>query len=542
MLAPFDLAEYEPEELISAVKKAGGQRAFARTHGIARSTLQNRLDQANKAQFKHRPVPKANKVKIGEGIHRFILTSAQDNTKVHQGFLQSLLTYRDYLSKEGPCEIMIGGITYNKGLFEDHGKWIALWDDAIKPFMRWERIRLGNMIDFCAEMNTRPTAKTPLTGFETYTQERWGVFPHAKVQLRSIANMKHEPTKQIMTTGSITLPNYVQLRAGIEAQFHHVIGAVLVEIDQDGTFFTRHLLADEDGSFYDLDKQITPQTVTEGHRVAAITWGDIHTAKIDPVLSAASFGIYPTDERRKDGRVWKSTGEPTMLDTLKPEYQFFHDIADFEARNHHNMKDPHHQFLLYTEGADSVETELREVAMLLHETQRPWCESVVVESNHDLALKRWLKEADYKGDPVNARFFLQCQLATYEAIEEHDYSFSIFAHVMERGFDAWPCADVKFLKTDESFRVFDIENGMHGHNGANGGRGSLITFAKCGPKSNTGHGHGAEIRDGAMRSGVKGKMDMGYNIGMSNWTPSDIVTLPNAKRQLVTWCNGRFRL
>jgi hypothetical protein len=542
MFEDFETADYEA--LTTAVSKAGGQRAFARAQGIPRSTLQDRLKQAKAAQFRHRPIDQTNVVEVKHGIRRFILTSAQDTTRVDGNLLTSLETYRDWLGKDGPCEIMIGGITYNKSLFEDHGKKKPVWADRLLPYMRWERIRLDDHIDFCAEMNTRPTAKTPLQGFETYTRHRWGIFPHAKVQLRSVPTMKFGPCKQIMTTGSITLPNYVPLRAGIEAQFHHVMGAVLVEIDADGTFFARHLLADEDGTFYDLDRYVTPTGVSEGHRVAAINWGDIHTAKIDRVLSGKSFGIRPTTDSAEPGkgRLWEKVEGVSMLDTLMPEYQFFHDVADFSSRNHHNLNDPHVMFELFTAGVDRVQDEMTEVAMLLSETRRDWCQSVVVESNHDLALRKWLKEGDYRRDPPNARFFLQCQLASYDAIERRDRNFSIFEHVMRNVSHAYDCAGVRFLKTDESYPVLGIEKGMHGHNGANGSRGSVFAFSKMGPKITIGHFHAPGINDGAYAAGVKGKLDLGYNVGLSSWSQADVVTLPNGKRQIVTWCNGRYRL
>lgn len=542
MSKTLDLAQFEPEELIAAVNDAGGQRAFARQHGLPRSTLQNRLKEAQEKleTFTDKPIPEPVELGLVPGRQRFILTSAQDHTSVHKGFLSALMTYRDWLRNDGSCELMIAGFTYNKRLFEDHSKWQAMWPDMIREHMVWGRVRIADKIDFCAEMNTRPTAKTPLTGFETYTRHRWGIFPHAKVQLRSIATMKHEPSKQIMTTGAVTLPNYVQLRAGIEAQFHHVLGAVLVEVDENGVFFCRHLLAEDDGSFYDLDHRITPTSVTAGHRVEAINHGDIHTAQIDPIVSAATWGVYPTSKKINGRRVWEGLDGPTMIDVLYPKYQFFHDVSDQRARNHHNLRDPHHMFELFHHGIDSVEDEQAEVAMFLALTRRPWCESIVVESNHDLALKRWLKEADYKIDPLNALFFLRCQTAIYQAIKDGNRDFSIFEHVMRTsGFDL---TGIRFLRTDDSFRIFDIEKALHGHNGANGGRGSVLSFTRMGPKATVGHYHSPEIRDGIYAAGVKGLLDMGYNLGLSSWAHADVITLANGKRQIITWQDGRWRL
>ncbi|AXQ68708.1 DNA transfer protein [Caulobacter phage CcrPW] len=588
----FDLDSVTPDKLAELVNKIGGQRAFSRKYGVPRSTLQLRLAKAAEGGFSHRPAPSTTVRSIKAPVARFILTSAQESTELHYEFLAALEAYRDSLLALGPCELIVAGFTYSKKLFGNTDpKKVPYWHPWINQYRVQERIRLGDGIDFCGEMNTRPTAKTPLTGFETYTRHRWGIIPHAKVQLRSIPTMKHSPAKIIMTTGAITKPNYIPMRAGIEASFHHALGAVLVEIAADGTFFCRHLLGETDGSFYDLDTRVemtkVPLTedeyfarldekqsakdrfwedgermsfpddylqfknvaeVTHDHRIEAINWGDLHVAQIDPVVSSACFGIEPTKQKGANGtRVWLDLRESRLTDTplidvLRPKYQFFHDVADFQSRNHHNIRDPHHMYALFVAGVDSVESEMREVAYFIDSTKRDFCETVIVESNHDLALKRWLKDADFKSDPLNAEFYLECSLASYRAIRTKQPNFSIFEHVLTQQFDEYKCAGVKFLREDESFMVLGIEKGMHGHLGANGARGSPHAFTKMGPKASTGHTHSCEIRDGIYTAGTSSNLDMGYNKGLSSWSQSHIVTYANGKRAIITMNNGKWRL
>lgn len=545
-----ELAALSYTDLKAAVDKAGGQRSFARLHQIPRTTVQDMLERARIAMFKHRPPPAARveRVKRGEAVRRFILSSAQDSTKLHEGFLTNLEAYRDYLAAEGPCEIMIAGFTYNKSLFEDHSKHKIFWADRILPYIVTERVRLGEMVDFCGEYQANPTAVSPMSGFETYTRHRWGIFPHAKVQLQSVPTMKHSPAKQIMTTGACTLPNYVPKRAGIKASFHHVIGAVIVEVLASGEFFCRHLLAEEDGSFYDLDRRIEAGDVTVGHRIEALNPGDIHVAQIDPVVSQAIWGFYPQGEGAHRRWVYGPV-EGTMIDRLRPRYQFYHDLTDFKNRNSHNLKDPHHMFALYVEDSESVEDEMRESAMFASEADARAkqvsdgdCESVMVEANHNDQLVRWLKTADYRLDPKNARFFLQCQLATYEAIEAKDRSFSIYEAVMRTSFaeEGYDCAGVTFLKVDESFKVLGIEKGMHGHLGANGARGNPRAFTRMGSKATTGHTHSCSIFDGIYTAGTTSLLDMGYNLGLSSWSHSHVITYPNGKRTIITMQGARW--
>jgi hypothetical protein len=54
---------------------------------------------------------------MGDRTRYFILTSAQDSSKVHESFWRSLQTYAEWLEN---CEIIVSGFTYSKRLFEDH--------------------------------------------------------------------------------------------------------------------------------------------------------------------------------------------------------------------------------------------------------------------------------------------------------------------------------------------------------------------------------------------------------------------------------------
>ena len=101
-----DLSTLTFDELSARVAAAGGQRALSRETGVPRTTIQELLRKAYDATFKHRPAPQARIKEVGEGVRRFILTSAQDETQLHHGFLTALERYRDWLSLDAPCEIM----------------------------------------------------------------------------------------------------------------------------------------------------------------------------------------------------------------------------------------------------------------------------------------------------------------------------------------------------------------------------------------------------------------------------------------------------
>jgi hypothetical protein len=233
----------------------------------------------------------------------------------------------------------------------------------------------------------------------------------------------------------------------------------------------------------------------------------------------------------------------SMIDTLRPKFQFANDLADFTSRNHHSIGDPYFRFKTHIHGNDSVRSDIFNVIATLEDMDRDFCKTVVVESNHDLALERWLKNADYKIDPENAIFFLECQLKKYKTIEAGDFGFSVFEWAVKN--NSKELDHVRFLKTDESFRICDedgngIECGQHGHNGANGSRGGVAVFQRLGSRHNVGHTHTATIKDGVYYAGVMAKLDMGYNVGGSSWSQSCIITYPNSKRTIITIKNGKW--
>lgn len=474
------------------------------------------------------------------GVKRFLLCAAQSHTKLHEPFWENLLAYKNYLD----AELLVSTFNYVKEGFgvkgaknsSESGKNDAMYAEyfpVVRDYIVRQPVHIGNGLVFCAEMNTLPTAKNPLSGFEAYTKDKWGIFPHPKVHLKSIATAQDKPAKQIMTTAAITNPNYVIKRAGIEAHFHHQIGALLVELSSDGSFWCRHLLArDDDGSFYDLDKHVDNGNVTEGHDVFSINWGDIHIEKIDPVVAKNSWGYlgYGLVEPR----------ENTLVGKLKPQMQFVHDLVDFSARNHHNITDPHFLYQTHLSGTNVVRDNLADAAEFLGAISKTSDEVYVVISNHDNALVKWLKnpQYDFRTDPVNAVFYLETQLRYYKALDEGT-TRTFYEDTLET---IVPIPDnVKVIHEDSSFIQLGIEFGMHGHLGANGGKGSTRTFTKMGYKSNTGHTHTPEIFDGAYVAGTSSLMDMGYNRGLSSWAHSHIITYKNGARTIVTaGTNGKF--
>jgi hypothetical protein len=454
---------------------------------------------------------------------RYIFTSAQENTPVHTQFWDNLNVYAEYLNK---TDIIVGPFSYKKRLsfFAD------MFDPVLNGNLYHNEIVLPRL-RFGGHFNIKPTAVSPLSGLLTYSQGDWGIFPHPKIALASIPTSKSNLPKLVMTTGAVTLPHYDNNKAGLKAEFHHVIGAVIVEYNDDNEFFCRQLLADDEGTFYDLDVMVKNGKVYKNQRVEAIVWGDIHLSKADQEIFLSSFGW---DHNRNCSR--DSYNGKSILDVLQPKTQFFHDLLDFEARNHHNIADSFHWAEMKARGTDCVEKEIQNCAKFLHATRRGWCKSVVVESNHDMALNRWLKEANVRYDPTNVLFYHKCQVLKHEAIVR-DEQFNIFDYVIHNS--GYAISDISFVDEDGGYTICgDIECGTHGHRGSNGSRGSAMGYSKMAEKMCVGHSHSATILDGVYVAGVSARLHMGYNTGPSSWSHSHIVIYPNGKRAIITLSNS----
>lgn len=462
-------------------------------------------------------------------VKRYLLTCAQNDTLLHRPTWTNLLA----LAKHYDAEILISRFVYDKSVHNESAKpgdkssrGQRSWSPKIEPYIADERRVLAKGLEWCGELQILPTAKRPITGFEAYTGRNSCVIPHPKIAMESIASGKHEGTKMIYTTGCVTRKNYIQKKAGQVAQFHHSYGALLVEVSDHGWYCRQITASATDGTLRDLDVMVKGGKVTTGHRVQAIVWGDAHVRKADPDFAAMAWG--------KGG----------VLDTLRPRVQAFHDLLDFHARNHHEIGNGRLRFRRWV-GApedDDVGAELDEVAVTLAKRSRTWCEGVVVASNHDGALLKWLDTADYRSDPRNALTFLNLQQKVYAAEARGDKRFSVFEEAMrERGVKS-----VKFLREDDEYVICKdtgggIELAMHGHLGVNGGKGSMIGFARMGRKSIIGHGHRAGIVDGVWMVGTSSLLDLGYNKGPGSWSHSFAVVQPGGKRQMVTAWNGKWR-
>jgi hypothetical protein len=350
-------------------------------------------------------------------------------------------------------------------------------------------------------MNILPTAVDPLSGLETYTHRKSAIFPHAKLAMRSIATMLGEGTKLNYTTGTVTQRNYIQKKEGVKAEHHHRYAALVVEVNHEGNWWVRQIgVGSRSDTIQDLDIAVVDGKIVKNVSVEAITWGDLHATMREEKVVELSMD---------------------MLDALKPNYQFLHDVLEGASINRHQMKDknPHVGFHRWLRGYHRVDAELKETREVLEGYLRPWCKTLVPDSNHDgWWLKSWLAKYDYRVDPANAELFLRLQTYMYEQIRLGKMPKDV--NVTEQAFliSGLDPKAIKFLLADESFTICNrkIECGMHGHLGPNGARGTPQNLNKIGRRANTGHTHSAGIYNGLYVAGTSSQFKWDYNQGPSS--------------------------
>ncbi len=504
-------------------------------------------------QRKAKQTPMAKLPKKGK-IKRYLCTSAQNNTYLHEELYTNLVAFAKHMG----AEILMSRFAYQRsGLNRggDKAEWAPtykdqrislsteethknpetlygsdryVWAKEVYSHVSDERLELAPGLVWCGEWQRSPTTVNPLSGFQVYTGQKSAIFPHVKLCMESVPTSKHEPAKFNYTSGTITMRNYIQKGAGLKAEFHHCYGAALVEVDSDGDWFVRQISADSDGTFYDLDVKVQDGKVTTGHRIEGLTLGDIHEDKKDPTVHLLQAKLHSE---------------------LCPRYTFYNDLLNFGRRNHHERKDPFKSFERFVENNEDVRSEVENAMEYLSQQARLFdmTEHVVVDSNHDRALERWLRENDWRHDPVNMMFYMEAAHAKLDAIAREDDKF----HMLRHWWNDWTqggsgVKNVRFLDEDESFVICDdphggIECGMHGHLGANGARGNIRSFAKMGRRANIGHSHTAGIVEGIWQAGTASLLDMKYNKGLSSWSHSHILTYANGKRCMITMRNGKYR-
>jgi hypothetical protein len=456
-----------------------------------------------------------------EPVKRYLVTAAQNATPVHSGCSKAL----NQAAKYYKAELLVIPLRYRNptSRYEDKkaetDEW---WDPKVVPFLWNVRRSLNKNIAVLGDIKIQPTAVEPLTGLEGFSGAESCIVGHTKLALRMVPTPGHKLPKILATTGAVTIKNYSDSRAGKHGEFHHTLGAVLVEIKGD-LFWLRHLVADSDGSFTDLDKRFTPTGVYNAPPPEAIIFGDTHVDSIDPGVYRATYG------------------HQGIVTCLKPKRLVHHDLLDSYAVNGHHSGNPFNLIAKLRSGLNDAAAEVRRAIDFVIKNTPAGAEAIIVSSNHDDMLRRYIISQDWRTDAQNAEFYLETALAMVRETKMTPSGTSYpspFPHwVAQR-----KLKNIRCLERGESLSIAGIECGLHGDVGPNGARGSVRNLRRIGTKLVIGHSHSPAISEGAIQVGTSSRLQLEYNVGPSNWMHAHCLIHTGGKRQLIFIVGGEWKL
>ena len=247
---------------------------------------------------------------------------------------------------------------------------------------------------FLSTIKLSAKAIDPITGLGRLGQRDGSfIFASPKQRLKSSPVSNTKPPHFLMTTGAITVPdytssNYMSNKTAHIADHDHVMGGLIIEIGDSDEYHFRQFQSDSKGRIIDLgvqyDGKVTKEIIPE-----AFVLGDWHAGS--------------TCEMSK--KIWKD-----ISNKLKPKMLVMHDLFDGRSINHHEEGNVDSKAKRAASGHLNLSDELKLVAKDLQELATWTDKIVVVKSNHDEFLKRFLQKGDFRNDPYNYETFLQLAL------------------------------------------------------------------------------------------------------------------------------------
>lgn len=453
-------------------------------------------------------------------VKNYVITSAQACASPHTHFLEGI----DQLAEDLDAEVIVLPMI-GKNAKEDL--------DQINPAISEQynvesgEPKLNDNLQV-KQFHIRPYQIDPLTGLSRFVQKSTTtVFASPKQRLKPVPHSNQKIAKFMATTGACTRPNYAtgsdvsaeRRRLGDIARRDHIYGALIVEVEDNEIFHMRNVRADTRGKFVDLGYKYDGSETT-GATLEALVLGDWHNGKTDEAVKEANYKI---------------------IKDLKPRRLILHDFFDGHSVSHHIDKQFIQQKILQQYDIDHgmLEWELEEAyteLMKINDAMEGR-KIVIVPSNHNEFLNRYLDEGRFMREPHNARFGLK--LAHYMA--EQDYNNPLVAGL--KMFGKVP-RNIVFPARDEDFKVRGYQLGAHGDKGPNGGRGSMKSKEEDWGKSITGHVHQAQIMRDTYTVGTSLDLNMFYMRGYpSAWSHSHALLWDTGTVQMIHLMgdNKRYR-
>lgn len=426
-------------------------------------------------------------------MKRFVISTLVTDANINEKFLASLNNY----CRKNKAELILIPNNLTK-----------LTDEQMqdKTILKVGRNLNRNLLVSVLPIN--PEQVDPISGLDRLSSNKKSViYASPKQRLKSVASPSQRLPRVLMTPGTVTHPNIKNTRRSIISNMDHLAGAIVVEIQTKSVYHYRQVQAAKDGSFVDLGKRYHADKITDV-KLEALIPGDYHAGFTDPKVKSTIVNV---------------------LKKYTPKHLVLHDFFDGISVNHHIE----HKILQRSimGRLNDLSGELKFASNELQELSELVKKVVVVKSNHDEFLDRWLNEGKYVSDERNHIIGLELALSKAQGSDPLEYGLKKYNKFR----------NVLFLKSDQSFKLTnkEIECGAHGHKGANGSRGSAGNLEKCYQNIVYGHSHSPEILRGAWVVGTSTYLKLNYNEGPSSWMQTMCLIWEDGSRQLLNVIDGK---
>lgn len=430
---------------------------------------------------------------------KYIITSCQYNAGVNKNLLANIQTF----AKVNKVDKILTFLQAGKYKEEERIHKLIMESDI--EFIDKE-MKLNNNLKVY-DTKILPQQILPFTGMNRKLSRDFSyILPSPKIRYESIANNSTYP-RCLMSTGSLTNPNYKTHTAhGRKAEEQHQFGFVYVEIINSKIFKAYQIEANKQGDFCFLNKEYVSGKVINTIPEALIL-GDWHTL---------------------DTSLWVRKETIKMIETLKPKRVIFHDLFNGHSINHHEKGLLLNELRNLRDRKIGLEKEINEVykELTFFANKFRKTEIVVVRSNHDDFLEKYIQHKMFIDDPLN--FLFTCKIIA-SIVDENQIplkeALSLIGKIP---------SNIKFTQQDESYRVRGVELANHGHLGANGSRGTPNQFNNLNLKMITGHTHSPKLMENGMVVGTSTNLRLSYTHGASSWLNAHGILYKNSKYGLLT--------
>jgi hypothetical protein len=442
---------------------------------------------------------------------RFFITSAHAAAPVHAGFLDAIYNW----CKRNDAElIVLPAYAHVRALQQQP----TVYDPTVMRLA--DHFATSYTINdnlLACDLKLLPQQIFPLTGMDTMFRSRKSIIVASpKQHLQVIPTSCSKLPRALMSTGACTEPMYQENRIGGLAEESHIIGGVIVEVD-DKFFHARHVQAYEDGSFIDIalsDRnnpgaiKYLPSGDIERIRPEGLVLGDIHSDLIDMEAYNAARDV--------------------MARTM-PREVVLHDLHDANTETPHHIGDA---FQTVKKRFFSLRDEMNATKqvfdMITRDAQQYNGSIVVVFSNHDDMLARYLKSFRWKDDAINIEFAAE-----------------LFLRQLRKGNALQSVVDpdntARWLTPYEDYFIGDKLVSNHGHLGINGSKGNIKQLSRIRTMVK-GHTHVPATLGGTVQVGCMCTRHQDYIKGYNGQLASMCLLYPDNKFSHILVLDGRYTI